>query len=67
MIRPIPENARRIFRQIGTAIRKLKECVVLWNELSERKKVTKGEDELKSAGTIAESDFKLLREILERI
>jgi two-component system chemotaxis response regulator CheB len=58
-------------RALWTAIRKLKERVVLHKELVERKKRNKGETELKKrleeSVVIAESDLRLLREILERI
>ena len=54
-----------------TAIRKLKERVVLHKELVERKKRNKGETKLmqrlEESVVIAESDIKLLREIPERI
>src|SRR5262249_23864590 len=56
---------------LWTAIRKLKERVVVHRELIERKKRNKGENELmkrlEESITTAESDLKLLREILERI
>jgi hypothetical protein len=56
---------------LWTAIRKLKERVVLHKELVERRKRNKGKDELRrrleEPVTIAENDLKLLREILERI
>jgi hypothetical protein len=55
----------------GLLFGKLKECVVLQRKLVERKKYNTGEDGLKKRlaefVATAESDLKLLREILERI
>ena len=63
---PKRSNAR-----LWTAIRKLKERVVLHKELVERRKRNKGEDELKKrleeSVATAGNDLKLLREIPERI
>ena len=65
------QHTEALERALWTAIRKLKERVVLHKELVERKKRNKGEDELmkrlEESVTTAESDLKLLREILERI
>jgi hypothetical protein len=56
------QNAEALERALWTAIRKLKERVVLHKELVERRKRNKGES-VATAG----NDLKLLREILERI
>ena len=65
------QHTEALERALWTAIRKLKERVVLHKELVERKKRNTGEEELKKrleeSVTTAESDLKLLREILERI
>ena len=65
------EHTEALERALWTAIRKLKERVVLHKELVERKKRNKGEDELmkrlEEFVATAENDLKLLREILERI
>ena len=62
---------KRSKRALWTAIRKLKERVVLHKELIERGMRNKGEDELKKRleESVAkpDNDLKLLREILERI
>jgi two-component system chemotaxis response regulator CheB len=58
-------------RALWTAIRRLKERVVLHQELIERKKRNKAEEELRArleeSVATAESDLKLLREIVDRI
>jgi len=65
------QHTEALERALWTAIRKLKERVVLHKKLVERKKRNKGEEELKKrleeSVTMAENDLKLLREILERI
>jgi two-component system chemotaxis response regulator CheB len=65
------QHTEALERALWTAIRKLKERVVLHKELVERKKRNKSETELmkrlEESVVIAESDIKLLREILERI
>jgi two-component system, chemotaxis family, protein-glutamate methylesterase/glutaminase len=65
------QHTEALERALWTAIRKLKERAVLHKELVERKRRNKGEDELmkrlEESVTTAESDLKLLREILERI
>ena len=65
------QHTEALERALWTAIRKLKERVVLHKKLVERKRRNKGEEELKKrleeSVTTAESDLKLLREILERI
>jgi two-component system, chemotaxis family, protein-glutamate methylesterase/glutaminase len=65
------QHAEALERALWTAIRKLKERVVLHKELVQRKKRNKGETELmkrlEESVVIAESDIRLLREILERI
>ena len=65
------QYAEALERALWTAIRKLKERVVLRKELVERRKRNKGEDELKKrleeSVATAGNDLKLLREILERI
>jgi len=65
------QHTEALERALWTAIRKLKELVVLHRELAERKKRNKGEDELmkrlEESIVTAESDLTLLREILERI
>ena len=65
------QHAEALERVFWTAIRKLKERVVLHKELVERRKRNKGQDELKKrleeSVATAGNDLKLLREILERI
>jgi two-component system chemotaxis response regulator CheB len=65
------QHTEALERALWTAIRKLKERVILHKGLVERGKRNKGEDELKrrleESITTAERDLKLLREILERI
>ena len=65
------QHTEALERALWTAIRKLKERVILHKGLVERGKRNKGEDELKKrleeSITTAEHDLKLLREILERI
>lgn len=65
------QHTEALERALWTAIRKLKERVVLHKRLVERKKRNKGEDELRQrleeSIATAESDLKLLCEILERI
>jgi two-component system chemotaxis response regulator CheB len=65
------EHTEALERALWTAIRKLKERVVLHQELIDRKKRNKGEDELRNrleeSIATAEKDLKLLREILDRI
>jgi len=65
------EHTEALERAIWTAIRRLKERIVLHEELLKRKKRNKGEDELKNrleeSIVTAEQDLKLLREILDRI
>jgi two-component system chemotaxis response regulator CheB len=65
------QHTEALERALWTAIRKLKERIVLHEELIKRKKRNKGEDELvkrleESIGT-SERDIKLLRDVLERI
>jgi two-component system chemotaxis response regulator CheB len=64
------QHAEALERALWTAIRKLKERVVLHKDLAERKR-NKGENELmkrlEESVVTAESDLKLLREVLERI
>ena len=64
------QHTEALERALWTAIRKLKERIVLHKRLVERKR-NKGEDELKKrleeSVVTAERDLKLLREILERI
>jgi two-component system, chemotaxis family, protein-glutamate methylesterase/glutaminase len=65
------EHTEALERALWTATRKLKERVVLHEELIKRKKRNKGEDELvkrlQESVTTAERDLKLLRDILDRI
>jgi hypothetical protein len=65
------QYAEALERALWTAIRKLKERVVLHKELVERRKRNKGEDELKKrleeSVAAAGNDLKLLGEILKRI
>jgi two-component system chemotaxis response regulator CheB len=64
------EHTEALERALWTAIRKLKERVVLHKRLIEQKR-NKGEQELfkrlEESVTIAENDLKLLRDILDRI
>ena len=65
------EHTEALERALWTAVRKLKERIVLHERLIERKERNKGENELRdrlreSVGT-AEQDLKLLRDILDRI
>ena len=64
------QHTEALERALWTAVRKLKERVVLHKELAERKR-NKGENELmkrlEESVTTAKSDLKLLREVLERI
>jgi len=65
------QHTEALERALWTAIRKLKERVVLHKELVERKSRNKGEEELRQrleeSVVTAKCDLKLLREILERI
>ena len=65
------QHAEALECALWTAIRKLKERVVLHKELVERRKWNEGEDALKKrleeSVATARNDLKLLREILERI
>jgi len=65
------EHAEALERAVWTAIRKLKERIVLHKDLTERQKRNKGENELmrrlEDSVITAENDLKRLREILERI
>lgn len=65
------EHSEALERALWTAIRKLKERVVLHDKLLKRKKRNKGEDELmnrlEESVVTAEKDIKLLRDILDRI
>ena len=65
------QQTEALERALWTAIRKLKERVVLHKDLVERRMRNKGEDELKKrlqeSVATAGNDLKLLREILERI
>src|SRR5262249_8598886 len=65
------QHTEALERALWTAIRKLKERVVLHKKVVERRKRNKGEDELKKrleeSVATAERDLKLLLEILERI
>ena len=65
------EHTEALERALWTAIRKLKERVVLHQELVKRKKRNKGEaelmDRLEESISTAEKDLKLLRDILDRI
>jgi len=64
------EHTEALERALWTAIRKLKERVVLHQRLTERKR-NKGEQELfkrlEESVTTAKNDLKLLRDILDRI
>ena len=65
------QHAEALERALWTAIRKLKERVVLHKNLVERKKRNTGEDELmkrlEESVLTAERDLKLLHEVVERI
>ena len=65
------QHTQALERALWTAVRKLKERIVLHQKLVETKKRNKGEEELKrrleDSVVAAERDLKLLREILERI
>jgi hypothetical protein len=65
------QYAEALERALWTAIRKLKERVVLHKELVERRMRNKGEDELKKrleeSVPTPENDLKPLREILKGI
>jgi len=65
------EHTEALERALWTAIRKLKERIVLHEELIKRKTRNKGEDELlnrlEESVATAEQDLKLLRDILDRI
>jgi two-component system chemotaxis response regulator CheB len=65
------EHTEALERALWTATRKLKERVVLHQELIKRKRRNKGEKELmgrlEESVTTAENDLKLLRDILDRI
>jgi len=65
------EHTEALERAIWTAIRKLKERIILHEELLKRKKRNKGEEELmgrlKESIVTAERDLKLLRDVLDRI
>ena len=65
------EHTEALERALWTAIRKLKERIVLHEELVERRKRNQGEDELlhrlEESVVTAERDLKLLREVLDRI
>ena len=64
------QHAHALERALWTAIRKLKERIVLHERLVERKR-NKGEEELlkrlEESVTTAKKDLELLREILDRI
>ncbi len=65
------EHTEALERALWTAIRRLKERVVLHQELIKRKKRNKGEQELRTrleeSVVTAEKDVKLLRDVLDRI
>lgn len=65
------EHTEALERALWTATRRLKERVVLHQELIKRKKRNKGEDELihrlQESVATAKQDLKLLRDILDRI
>jgi two-component system chemotaxis response regulator CheB len=65
------EHTEALERALWTAIRKLKERVVLHEELLKRKKRNNGEAELmnrlEESIVTAENDLKLLRDVLDRI
>jgi two-component system, chemotaxis family, protein-glutamate methylesterase/glutaminase len=65
------QHSEALERALWTAIRKLKERVVLHKKLVDRKKRNKGEDELRKrleeSVAMTERDLKMLGEILERI
>jgi len=64
--KPDKQHAEALESALWTAIRKLKERVVLHKESVERRKRNKGEDELmarlEESVAAAENDLKLLRE-----
>src|SRR5436853_3675636 len=64
------EHTEALERALWTAIRKLKERIVLHEELIERKKRNKGEEDLRKrleeSLATAEQDLKLLRDVLDR-
>lgn len=65
------QHTEALKRALWTAIRKLKERIVLHQELSIARNATRAEDELCSrleeSVVTAERDLKLLRELLDRI
>jgi two-component system, chemotaxis family, protein-glutamate methylesterase/glutaminase len=65
------EHTDALERAIWTAIRRLKERIILHHELLKRKKRNRGEEELKNrleeSIVTAESDLTLLRDVLDRI
>jgi two-component system chemotaxis response regulator CheB len=65
------EHSEALERALWTAIRKLKERVVLHGELLKKKRRNKGEAELmnrlEESIVTAENDLKLLRDLLDRI
>ena len=65
------EHTEALERALWTAVRKLKERILLHQTLIERKKRNKGEEELsqrlEESVATAEQDLKLLRDVLDRI
>jgi|ERR1043166_8223285 two-component system chemotaxis response regulator CheB len=65
------EHSDALERAVWTAIRRLKERVVLHQELIKRKQRNNGEEQLigrlEDSVTTAETDLKLLRDVLDRI
>lgn len=65
------EHSEALERAVWRAIRRLKERVVLHGELLKRKRRNKGEQELvnrlEESITTAETDLKLLRDVLDRL
>jgi two-component system chemotaxis response regulator CheB len=65
------EHTEALERALWTAIRKLKERIVLHEELLKKKRRNEGEEELKSrleeSISTSEQDLKLLRDVLDRI
>ena len=65
------EHTEALERALWTAVRKLKERIVLHENLLQRKRRNKGEEELKKrfeeSISTSEQDLKLLRDILDRI
>ena len=65
------EHTEALERAVWTAIRRLKERIVLHEHLLKRKERNKGEEELKhrllESIVTAEQDLKLLRDVLDRI